>query len=216
MGVCAQCAHFRRVRPTSQLLAAALGTTAAGAEVTNALAKIVDDEQKVQAGEVEIKGKEGSADRDSWGTRPMMSEYCGLQEKEEIYLICEVKNRGMQCEDFLSGQPERHACANCARRVPSKGSTRDQSLEKTYGRLINAAVATQASPQSPQGLLQSHRAGVAARKALEIAGAYAAKGHVLAIPQYLDSCAQFSTQDEYVICVMQNPHNTCSAWIADT
>ena len=212
MGPCARCAHFRRVRPASQLLAATLGTIEGGAEVANALAKIVEDEQKLREAEADVKSKEGSADRNLWMTRPMMSEYCGLQENEEIYLICEVKNRGLQCKDFLDGRPEYRACKSCRHHVTSEGRASDHAVEKTYTQMIIGAIAAQASTQTPQSLLQSYRGGIAARKALEIAGAYAAKGRVLAKPQYLDYCAHFSTQDEYVVCVLQNPHNTCPAW----
>jgi hypothetical protein len=64
-------------------------------------------------------------------------------------------------------------------------------------------------------MLQSQRAGVEARKALEVSGAYAAKGRVLTKPDYLDCCAAFATPDEFVVCALQNPHNTCGAWAAD-
>lgn len=211
-GPCAQCVHFRRVKPASQLLASVMQNATSGAEVTNALAKIVDDEQKLREAEADIKAKEGSADRDSWPTRPMMSEYCGLREVDDIFFIHEVKNRGMRCPHFQQGVPGGHSCTDCAHRTASAGRARDQALEGTYNRLINSAIVAQASPQSPQGALQSHRAGAVARQALEIAGAYAAKGWMAAKPEYLDYCSQFSREDEYVVCVLRNPYHTCAAW----
>jgi len=184
----------------------------AGSEITNAIAKIVEDEQKVRDAEVDIKSKEGAADRNLWGGRPMMSDYCGLHEKEETYHIWEVKNRGHGCTDFMAAEPARHACADCAYRTTPAGKPRDQKLEEHYNRMVVAAIAVQASPQTPQSLLQSHRGGVAARKALEIGAAYAAKGRMMTPPQYLDYCSHFSTADEYVLCAFQNPHQMCWAW----
>ncbi|HVR25553.1 MAG TPA: hypothetical protein VMU26_19825 [Candidatus Polarisedimenticolia bacterium] len=214
MGSCTECVHFRRVQPASQLMAAAIGLTAGGSEVANAIAKIVDDEQKLREADADIKSKEGSADRMYWPAKPVMSEYCGLQEQKDIFFICEVKNRELLCKDFQQGQPERHACAECAHRVPAEGNTQDQRMEQSYTQMITRAVVAQASPQGPQGLLQSYRGGVSARKALEVAGAYAAKGRVLSKPEYLDYCTKFSEKDDYVVCSLQNRHNICWAWEA--
>jgi hypothetical protein len=176
------------------------------------LAKITDDEQKVRDAEADLKAKEGTADRQVWPGRPVMSEYCGLREADEAYLICEVKNRGLGCKDFRAGSLERRACNNCQYRVAADGSKVDQTMEQTYTQMIVAATATHSSPQVAQGMLQSYRGGSAARKALEIAGAYVAKGSMLGKPQYLDCCAHFSTSDTYVICALQNAHNTCPSW----
>lgn len=216
MGPCSKCQYFRRVKPVSQLLSAVLGGVMAGAEVTNALAKIVEDEQKVRDGEADIKGKEGAADRSIWPGRPMMSDYCGLSEGNETYFMCEVKNRGQECTDFVAGQTDRHACLDCSHHIPAQGSLLDQKMEATYNRLVLNAIAVQSSPQSPQSQLQAHRSGILARKALEIGGAYAAKGRMLAKPSYLDYCSQFSSEEEYVLCLFQNPHHTCRAWAGAT
>ena len=211
MGPCTQCSHFRKVRPASQLLAAVIKNATSGAEIDGALGKIGDDEQKLREAEADVKGKEGSADRNLWPSRPMMAEYCGLQEDDEIFYIAEVKNRGQLCEDFERGMPARHACADCANRVPAEGRARDQRMEATYHRMINSAVLVKADP--PRDLLQSHRGGAVARKALEISAAYASKGWMLSRPEYFDYCSHFSTEDEYVVCALRNPYNTCARWI---
>ena len=214
MGACSRCVHFRKVRPASQLLTGAIGPTTA-AEIASALAKIVDDEQKVRDGEVDVKSKEGALDRDLWAVRPTMSEYCGVKEVDEIYFICEVKNRGHQCRDFVDAKeqpPVHRACAECAQRVQGGGAQRDEAVVRQYAQMVSAAVAVQASPQIAQGLIKGHRDGAAARKALEVSGAYAAKGRVMTRPEYLDHCARLSIEDEFVICALQNPHHTCAEW----
>jgi hypothetical protein len=211
-GACAKCVHFRRTRLASQLLAAAFQANTDGAEIASALAKIVDDEHKLREAEAETKGKEGSANRGLWNARPMTSDFCGLEEPKEVYRIAEVKNRDLRCGDFEPGKPERRACEDCAHRVSSQGKDHDYEMEVTFTRLLSNAVAARASSQSAEGLLQSYRAGEASRKALEISAAYESKGRLMAKPEYLDHCAALSTEDEYVVCVLQNPHHTCPAW----
>ena len=211
-GPCTRCVHFRRARPLSQLLRVAFEADTAAAEVTGALAKIVDDEQKLREAEAELKAKEGAADRDVWAARPLMSDYCGLDEAGEIHRIAEVKNRGLGCEDFEPGRPERHACGDCVHRVPAEGRERDLGMEAIYAGLVRDAAAVQASPQGAQGMLGSYRGGEASGKALEIASAYGAKGRLLTRPEYLDHCDALSSEDEYVVCALQNTHNTCPAW----
>jgi hypothetical protein len=214
-GACTKCVHFRRARLASQLLATAFQENTDGAEVATALAKIVDEEHKLREAEAETKSKQessGTDDADRWPARPMTADFCGLQEADDLYRIPSIKNRGLACPDFKEGKPERRACADCAHRVPAGGRTRDLAFESTYAGLLNNAVAAQASPQGPQGLLQSYRAGEAARKALEISAAYETKGLPMQEPEYLDHCGALSTEDEYVVCVLQNPYHTCPSW----
>jgi len=202
------------VRPASQLLSAAFGDSTHGAELSSAVSKIVEDEQKVRDAESDLKSKEGAADRQLWPMRPAMSDYCGVDEATEVYWIAEVKNRGLACSQFKEGKPERRACADCAHRVAATGQAHDLALEATHARLMTAAVAVQASPQVPQAMLQAQRAGAVARKALELSSAYASKGRLLSKPFYFDYCAHFSSEDEFVVCALQNAHNTCAAWTA--
>ncbi len=213
-GPCSRCLHFRRVRPASQLLAAGMETT--GPELASALAKIVEDERKLQDAEFEVKKTQGFADRDRWPARPMMSDFCGRHEAEDIYLIAEVKNRGQLCGEFEAGSPERHACIDCRHRVLAKGGAADYEAEQFYAKSISDGLAVGASISQPEAHLTEYRSGVAARKALELSGAYAGQGRLLSDPEYLDYCARFSSADEHVVCVLQNPHNTCREWEAAT
>ena len=211
-GACSTCMHYRRTRLASQLLAALFDANTEGAEIAQALAKSSEDEHKLREAEAETKGREGHAGRDLWAARPATSDFCGFEEQAAIYRIAEVKNRGLDCPDYAAGTPDRHACADCAHRVPAEGRTEDARMEAVYSRLIAQSVAAGASTQSSQGLLQSYRAGETSKKALEIAAAYETKGRLIAKPEYLDHCGKFSNPDEFVICVLQNPHHTCREW----
>lgn len=210
MGVCRDCIYFRRLRPASQLLAAATEDAVAD-EVANALTKVVEDEQKQRDAEAQVKST-ASAERPYWQGRPVMSDYCGLRDSESVYLIAEIKNADGSCADMRPGKPPRHSCQDCVHRVPARGWGRDRRLEDEYSRLTSEAASMQASTQTPESLLQGTREASAARKAFEVTGAYAAKGMLATRPAYLDYCAKRSIEDEFAICVLQNPHRTCRDW----
>jgi hypothetical protein len=209
---CTTCIHYRRARLASQLLGALFDTNSEGAEIAQALAKVSEDEHKLRDAEAETKGPEGLAGRDLWGARPMTSDFCGLEEDAGIYRIAEVKNRGLSCTDHTTGTPERRACGDCAHRVPAEGRRQDVRVEALYTGLITQSVAAHGSGQTAQALLQSHRAAETSKKALEISAAYESKGRLITKPAYVDHCGKFSTPDEFVVCVLHNPHNTCTEW----
>ncbi|MBN1917454.1 MAG: hypothetical protein JW889_06055, partial [Verrucomicrobia bacterium] len=114
MGVCSQCKHFRRVKPGSQLLATIFSTT--DADISHGLNKIVEDEGKQRDEESQYKRSQATAGKSAWAYRPVMSDYCGLNEKNGEYYIAEVLNAGQQCTKFEQGKPVRHACSDCVHR----------------------------------------------------------------------------------------------------
>jgi hypothetical protein len=211
-GACPTCIHFRRARLASQVLASLFNTNTEGAEIAQALSKVSEDEHKLREAEAETKSREGLAGRDLWAARPMTSDFCGFEEEREIYRIAEVKNRGLGCTDYAAGKPERHACADCAHRIPAEGRQQDIRMEAVYANLMNTAIAAQGSDETSKGLLQGYRSAEASKKALEISATYESKGRLVTKPKYLDHCAKFSSPDEFVVCVLQNPHHTCAAW----
>jgi hypothetical protein len=215
-GACAKCVHFRRGRPPSQLLKLAMRADTAASEVAGALTKITDDEQKLRDTEADWKSKEGSADRDLWGARPLMSDYCGVDEADEVYWIAEVKNRGLACPAFDAGRPDPRPCSTCVHRVPAEGRETDHRMESIYASTLAGAMIAKAPTQGAEGLLQSYRSGEASRKALELSQAYSAKGRLLTKPEYLDHCAAHSTDGEYAVCALLNTHNTCPTWAPST
>jgi len=214
MGLCEQCRWFRRPKPASHLLAAVFTTQ--HAEVSQALNKIQEDEQKQRDAEAQFKGVQARAgDRDEnrrWRMRPAMTEFCAFAEDKGIYYICELKNAGGTCGDFAAGTPERHACSNCRHRGVAEGRRRDQQTEELFARKATEAAIAKSSTKDPEQLLTAHRQGAAARQAFELTGAYNAKGVVAARPGYLDVCAALSTEDEFVVCALQNPWSTCGKW----
>lgn len=210
MAVCEKCIFLRRVRPRSQLLAAVVDTT--DAAVASALGKIVEDEQKQRDAEAEFKRAQASTEQSMWPRQPVMSSYCAQQEGDGLYLIAEVKNLGGRCSDFVAGRPERKACSDCQHRIPGAGLERDRQREDLITRLHLEATSAQASTSGPEGMLKARREGVPALKGFELSGAYAADGRLPAKPEYLDYCAALSNDDEYAVCAIVNPHNTCSAW----
>jgi hypothetical protein len=209
MGICQECKHFRRVKPASQLLAQAIGMI--DAAISNALVKIQEDENQQKGYEAQTrKQREISGDK-VWGFRPVMSDFCGIQEGE-TYIVAEIKNRGGQCNNFEHGRPEKKSCSTCAHRIIPIGTATDLEMEISLSGLAAQSVASGTSTNTPDNLLKNYREGMASRKAFEVFGVYSSKGILATKPNYLDYCGRFSFDDEYVICVLKNPHHTCSAW----
>jgi hypothetical protein len=214
MGICQQCIHYRRVKPASQLLAQVVGTT--DAAISNALLKIQEDENQQKGYEAQLKSKKETDNDVLWSFRPVMSDFCGLRETEGIYLIAEVENSGGRCTNFVPGRHEKRGCSTCVHHIEPQGAATDQALEQTYGSMAVQSLFAGVSTSTPDNLLNKHREGIASRKAFEFAGAYAAKGVLATKPQYLDYCGKFSGDEEYVVCLLQNPHHTCGAWEPDS
>jgi hypothetical protein len=209
-GPCNQCVHFRRVKPISQVFAGALDTN--DAPVSDALAKVVEDERKRREVEAQYKTVASSLDRDYWEGRPLMSDFCGLNEQEEQYFIAEIKNAGGRCGDFTPGERPKRRCTECQHRVVPEGRAEDQLVEQAAADMANSNVALGLPTSLPDALLSTHREAVPARIAFEASGAYSANGRLAMTPKYLDSCGHYSTDGDHVICLIQNLHDTCPAW----
>ena len=210
MGKCIECKHFRRVRPMSQLFAAQLDSNAG--PISEALSKIVEDEEKRQDTEAQDKTNAMKQTTKTWSSRPMMSNYCGISEKDEIYFIWEVKNAGEQCQDFDPVTDPLRRCVECRHRRPSRGKAEDRIIERTTADMSARNASLEASTSVPDSLLTTHREGVSKRIGFELTGAYNSAGHLAMEPRYFDHCGHFSTLDDYVVCLMRNPHHTCAAW----
>jgi hypothetical protein len=209
-GPCNQCVHFRRVKPISQVFAGALDTN--DAPVSDALAKIVEDERKRREAEAQYKTVASSLDRDYWEGRPLMSDFCGLKEQEGQYFIAEIKNAGGRCGDFTPGERPKHRCTDCLHRVVPEGRAEDQFMEQTATDIATGNIALGLPTSLPDALLSKHREAVPARIAFEASGAYSANGHLAMAPKYLDYCMQYSTDGDYAVCLLQNLYDTCPAW----
>jgi hypothetical protein len=210
MGVCEQCVHFRRVRPPSQLLAAAVVSN--DAPIANALAKIVEEEQKLREAEASLKTAQETAGSQLWPSRPVMFAHCGLHERDGEYAIAELKNLGGQCQDFKPGRPQRRACSDCRHRVVASGLARDQRREETLIALHTRSTLSRTSTAAPESLLSKYREGAAGRKSFEVTGAYSANGRLAVEPEYIDWCRALSGPDDFALCALVNPHSVCAYW----
>lgn len=213
--ICAECVHYRRPRPVSQLLATAVPTT--HGPVAEALAKIVESEGKWLEAEAALKRGRLNTSDDTWSGRPLMSPYCALREADGVWLIPEIHNRDAACEDGETGTRVRSQCALCAHRRVGEGSARDQRREDHYVRMLEEDTLSKSqSSSSDEALLTEHRQGVAQQQALEIAWVYAGQGITMARPFYFDWCARRSTPeaDSYAVCVLQNAQGDCDLFEA--
>jgi hypothetical protein len=194
----------------SQIFAAQLDNNAG--PISEALSKIVEDEQKRREAEAQDKTTAMKQTTMTWSGRPMMSNFCGLDEANEVYLIPEIKNAGQQCHDFdpMSDPPQR--CGECRHRTPSRGKAEDLLVEQTTSDMSARNVTVGLSTSVPDSLLTTHREGVSKRIGFELTGAYNSAGHLAMEPRYFDYCGHYSTPDDYVVCLMRNPHHICPGW----
>ena len=214
MGVCQKCRFFRRVKPSSQLFANVIGT--ADAIISNALAKIQEDEDQQRGYEAQQRMRKEIANDELWGFRPLMSGYCGLRESEDMYLISEIKNLGGRCTDFKEGAPEKQSCDRCIHNTIPEGRSKDLSRDMAFLQMSLESAAVGMTTSRPDTLLNKNQESSTSRKAFEIKSAYSSKGILSFKPQYLAYCKKFSNEDDYVICLLKNSHNTCSAWEANS
>lgn len=213
MGVCEECDLFRRVKPWSQLLATAIGTT--DAAISTQLTKIQEDEHQVQAQEFqEREDIRMQAEKNyRYRTRPVMSSYCEKEDDKHTtyYYVPQLKNAGGKCNEFRERQPKLADCKTCVHRVDAEGWAEDLNNEQTYAAMSAENVTVGQSTSTSDTLLGKFREAVGAKKGFEVFGAYSAQGILMTKPKYLAYCKKFSGEGEYVICVLQNPHQTCPA-----
>jgi hypothetical protein len=212
MGICRKCMHLRKLIPASQLLAKAMGT--ADADISKALVKIQEDESEQRGSEAQTRARRDQLGEEAWGFKPMMSDYCGLHEEDDNFLIAEIKNLGGRCTDFAAGATQQRPCLTCAHRNVAGGASKDREREQSYNEMAMGNVSAGMATSTPDNLLSKHREGTASRRAFELSAVYASKGELLEVPAYLDRCAHYSTDDAYVVCVLRNPHGMCAGWAA--
>jgi hypothetical protein len=207
---CSRCVFFRPVRPLSQQLGAAVSST--DADVSQALGKMTEDEQKLREAEADYKRHQATTGSDHWPVRPVMSRYCGLLEDQDVYLIAEVKNAAHDCKNFSDVRPAPRRCEECRHQRLPEGVADDRRREEIYVDQMARDVSAGVAKDTSGGLLDAYRKGIASRQALEITNIYQTRGELFNAPKYLPHCARFSTEGGYVCCLTRNPHQTCPAW----
>jgi hypothetical protein len=205
---CRTCLWFRPFRPLSQLLIRELG--AGDPQVTGELLKVMQDERARQDAEAQQKVELHRLEAAEWPIRPTMSDYCGFQEQEDVYLIHEVKNPDGKCGHYEEDDQVQRTCGTCRHREDGGGPARDEAQLALREQLAaNSAALGQGGGLSQ---LEEYKGMVSSIKALEAAQAYYAGRLVHKRPDYLPTCALKNTKTEFVPCCVQNPHETCRDW----
>lgn len=214
---CQRCRHFREVRQPSQILAAEVKGRQ-GSAISEALEQISADEGRQIETEAQFKIMQSGYGRDTWGFRPVMSEFCSVHEPQGVYYICEVKNRDQQCPDFSPGLEAARSCSTCANRVelgPSKDQQEMRDRIRATGDISrgwNPDMSRAADIWKGYNNLIDH--SIPMRIAYELQAAYRQKGVFADEPEYLEYCQKFSEpkRKKFHVCAMLNPHDTCTAW----
>jgi hypothetical protein len=207
---CIKCIHFRKMRPRSQSLQREVGTV--DAALSNAFSKLAEEDNKIKAAEAQFKQHQETLNRADWSNRPVMTEYCGVNENEGKYWITEIKNRGFLCSEFKKGDLPRKSCSDCTHRLEALGDEIDMAAISVYanwgGQNIGAGVK---SPMTDNLMTQTQQ-GIGPRKALELNSVYMTNGVLATKPKYFDYCELYSNEDDFIICALRNPHHACAGW----
>jgi hypothetical protein len=209
-GPCKDCSLYRIARPPSELLANAMASN--DTAVLTALGKIQEDEKELDAQEDMFRARLDQRGQTAWGMRPMMSSYCGLEEQAGVFHVAEIRNRGLQCEQFTTTAPPAHDCSTCAHRVVPDRVLDDVKQEQAYAAMSSGKAATGNSASMIENLWKEHLQSSANRRANEVRDTYQRKGVLATEPNYLDYCRSLSRDQRFVVCVLQNPHGTCASW----
>jgi hypothetical protein len=209
-GMCPDCSCYRIARPASELLSNAMGSN--DTAVLTAIGKIQDDEKELDAQEDMLRARLDQRGQSDWGMRPIMSPYCGLDEQAGVYHVAEIRNSGMQCEQFTTEARTLHDCSTCAHRATPSRSIEDVKQEQAYAAMSSGKAATGNSASMIENLWKEHLQSSANRRANEARDTYQRKGILPAEPNYLDYCRHLSRDGRFVVCVLQNPHAACAFW----
>lgn len=206
--ICSRCRHFRPFRPMSQLLVRELGRFEQ--QFLTQVVTILQDERQIQDEEATMLVELLRRDLDRWDARPSMSDYCGLHESADIFLLHEVKNRDGDCRNFDPAPRPCSPCRTCRYRTPGVGPEEDQRVLAELRRLAINASAAGISPSAQD--MANHLQLIGASKAFEAAQSYYIGRFLFEPPKYLSSCAAVSTSEEHIPCLVRNPDDVCADW----
>jgi hypothetical protein len=209
-GPCAQCAHMREGRSLAYT-AFPLLLHAMQPATNSAQQRAADDEKYALSGfqrESEDFRRTGTGE---WRRPPTdrSFSYCGLDEFQQRFYACEVKNKDQSCSDFLPDGSRSRTCKSCVyNRVPS---------DRVYQTLIQALSERQQAQRIRSDVdmtLQSQASGEF-KQCVDLAGFLSSR------PGLLPICEKYSSSDDrteahYVVGPIANAGNSCAHWSEGT
>jgi hypothetical protein len=205
---CADCRHFQRYRPRTQILAGELGPVRQA--VTAELSRLMQDERQTQDAEATMEVELERTDQIEWPHPPVMTDCCALRATEGVFQAYRLKNPDDVCDDHVRGAaPQTETCATCRHRVAGQGPARDKAMMEYMQHNADMAIVA-GRPAGSE--LSSYITSVDARQALDVAQAYYHGRMVMRPPEYLAHCGRFSGPRAFIPCAVQNPHDRCAGW----
>lgn len=207
---CEDCAHFRPERSLSESLR--LPDTQGTASVYQ---EIVRNDQSLRIRESEHKLMLAQNNREEWPFRPKVLAYCGLREDHGVYLAHQVKNDGLDCEDFVDrGHQSSRTCETCQHFQAASGPVEDSRLktEVLMGGTLTGGMEGRSDPDRLKRELDIINSSSQARQAVEMTQAMHGGGTLPSPPRYYDYCRRYSTSNEYVLCRVKNSDGRCKGW----
>lgn len=207
---CRKCRHFRPFRPMSHLLEQELGLYES--ECVAALTKIMEDERSKRDAEAELRVTLVRDRKMEWPFRPSMSDFCGFEEENDVWLLHQIKNRRRDCENFEPESNGVRVCRNCKYARLPMGPTKDEEALREINRIAEMQVVTGQGGADQEA--NRYLTLVGTKKAFEAAKTYYSGRFSDAPALYLRTCAHHSFGNTYFPCLTKNPHDACQAFEA--
>lgn len=205
---CNTCSFFRPYKPMSQLIALELGVN--DQALVSELLKMMQDEKQKRDEEAELLVRLMGDRTEQWSYKPQMTDFCGLYESEKHYLVQQLKNADGECINHKPIDNMRRECSTCQYISHGKGYARDEKRIKELAKLSeNATVLGQGGGDSS---MDRYIQLIGMKKAFESLQSYYAGKITLREPEYLSICKKYSTNIDFIPCVIQNPHGNCQDW----
>lgn len=213
MDQCDRCQHVRKAESLSQrLMPLRVDTTS---EMSRVREEVLRRDQDTFVQEQALLSQLRSAGADYWPAKPVMSRYCGLQEQENRFAICEVKNKFQSdCADFLEGHAAIRKCSTCVgKRIPPGLKTMQQQL-MGINRISFTSLDGSASNGGSfiESMVKDVPSNAFQERAHEVQLS-AFSGTLPFQPKHLDWCSILSNRGRgYVVCGIENRAHDCLHW----
>lgn len=178
-------------------------------ELINEVMKIMQHERRRQDAEYKELTELRRNNEESWITKPVMTDYCGLNEGKHEYFLHLIKNRDHKCKDFEMRTKE-YSCDSCSYRVQASGIQSDNRRMNEISQDIHTKIA--ASNDGSTNELNKFLLKIGTIKAYELSQAFHSGIFYKKHPKYLSVCEYYSSEVKSVSCTVINKHDACKKY----
>ena len=212
MKKCHECIFYREER---SLYASLIHKCASYSGMGNVLNSLLQTEMNLRSNEKQHLMMLVNAGTEIWPFRPIVSSYCGVEEKLGIFSIAEVKNRKSDCKDYQTiSRKLLRSCASCKYLAQPQGYQQDHGLKLDILRqgTLTQGMDGYSDPSKITQQIDILMNTQTNRMSLEVTEAMHGSGKLSYIPTYFNWCRRLSNARNFVLCDYENHDGRCFAW----